>query len=774
MSSRKKPVDKKEKASRKQSEKKQSEKKPVEKKEKASRKKSEKNQLIKKKSKGGGGDNKVTLCNLPTLILTDSYKLSHQLMYPPGVKKMVAYGECRGPLKIDGKNIVINKNNENRLVNFGLRYIIENYIDKVITEDDINKVLSFYSKHGFLGSPYPLDENLLKDLIGKKPPIKIYGLPEGTVMLPKTPVYVIEAEEQYAPFVTYYETILTMIWYPIAVASLSRCCKEIFTQKYIDVGLDNTHYFINYSLHDFGFRGCSSIETSIIGGMSHLLNFKGTDTLSAAYYATYNYNQSSDKKNGGTLDNFEVKGTHIPLIQREKPLNQISKSIIPVQPNIPAVTPIEPTNINVIGESVAASEHSVMTSYKREFDAYLNILRKFGDKGAPVAIVMDSYNYENALFNVFPAAVKSYINERKNKGVSPVEKQNKTAIQYTDIDQGIFGNKPILTDEDILYLPNNFAITFRPDSGNPSAAVIQSLIAGVKLFGISEDSYEHNGIKYIIPRFVRTIQGDGINVFTIQNMLDVITTPNALGNGTWAFAPFSLLCGMGGGLLQKVNRDSVNFATKLCFVEYGDGKTPYINNKGNKIVMKAPATDKSKSSHPGKPYVIINKPGWNNVPCADVTSTRNEKIPYGNALKLFYNGISGTGISQDVLKNFTLLKETVEKNWKAAEKVKNLEDGLSDNLKNFKEELYTKIQSQNGEDNPQKYDDLVQDIINTDNSAFDEIQRYANNRVKTPFETFLNNNKKNENIDDKLTINDFLKSSPQTKTGGKKQKQMKK
>jgi hypothetical protein len=38
-------------------------------------------------------------------------------------------------------------------------------------------------------------------------------------------------------------------------------------------------------LHDFGFRGCTSVEQSVIGGCAHLLSFTGSDTMSAAYYA---------------------------------------------------------------------------------------------------------------------------------------------------------------------------------------------------------------------------------------------------------------------------------------------------------------------------------------------------------------------------------------------------------------------------------------------------------------------------------------------------------
>lgn len=48
---------------------------------------------------------------------------------------------------------------------------------------------------------------------------------------------------------------------------------------------------------------------------------------------------------------------------------------------------------------------------------------------------------------------------------------------------------------------------------------------------------------------------------------------------------------MGGGLLQKVNRDTMSFATKLSHIVYADGTAADI--------MKAPAKDSSKASLPG-------------------------------------------------------------------------------------------------------------------------------------------------------------------------------
>ena len=49
--------------------------------------------------------------------------------------------------------------------------------------------------------------------------------------------------------------------------------------------------------------------------------------------------------------------------------------------------------------------------------------------------------------------------------------------------------------------------------------------------------------------------------------------------------------GMGGGLLQKVNRDTMQFATKLCHIVYADGSA--------RDIAKMPKTDVQKCSLPG-------------------------------------------------------------------------------------------------------------------------------------------------------------------------------
>merc|ERR1719163_247642 len=48
-----------------------------------------------------------------------------------------------------------------------------------------------------------------------------------------------------------------------------------------------------FKLHDFGFRGVSSVESAAVGGGGHLVNFLGTDTMAALMLAKDYYSEDS-------------------------------------------------------------------------------------------------------------------------------------------------------------------------------------------------------------------------------------------------------------------------------------------------------------------------------------------------------------------------------------------------------------------------------------------------------------------------------------------------
>ena len=74
--------------------------------------------------------------------------------------------------------------------------------------------------------------------------------------------------------------------YPTSVATLSRRSRDIIEAAFeqsSDAGAASP--LLGSRFHDFGFRGCTCVEQTVLGGCAHLLNFDGTDTLSASYYA---------------------------------------------------------------------------------------------------------------------------------------------------------------------------------------------------------------------------------------------------------------------------------------------------------------------------------------------------------------------------------------------------------------------------------------------------------------------------------------------------------
>lgn len=152
----------------------------------------------------------------------------------------------------------------------------------------------FYSTHGVGGTPLPWPEDLFERIVSEHDgyfPVKVQALREGTCTHVRVPTFQITTEGCFAPLCTFLETLITHIWYPCTVATLSRRTRDVIEaafEKSCDAGAASP--MIASRLHDFGLRGCTTLDQGIIGGLSHLLSFDGTDNMPAAYYAQMHLN----------------------------------------------------------------------------------------------------------------------------------------------------------------------------------------------------------------------------------------------------------------------------------------------------------------------------------------------------------------------------------------------------------------------------------------------------------------------------------------------------
>ena len=285
--------------------------------------------------------------NFDNFILnTDSYKTSHWLQYPPNTEYVSSYIEARGG----------NSNFENVLF-FGLQAFLKQYLTKPITHADIDEAKVLLAAHGV-----PFNEAGWRQLVAKHGgllPLRIQAIPEGMVV-PTGQVLcqVVNTDPEFYWLTSYIETtLLRAIWYPSTVASLSYYCKQI-----IKAGLEKSADNLNnlpFKLHDFGARGVSSLESAALGALAHLVNFSGTDTLSAIVAANRWYGMQND----------------------------------------------------MTAFSIPAAEHSTMTTWGREHeaDAYGNMIAKFGGEGKTFAVVSDSYDLWNAIDNIWGGELKEKV-----------------------------------------------------------------------------------------------------------------------------------------------------------------------------------------------------------------------------------------------------------------------------------------------------------------------------------------------------------------------------
>jgi len=215
--------------------------------------------------------------------MTDSYKMTHFAQYPENTQKVYSYFEARKGAKFD------------KTVFFGLQYLLKEYLEgTVVTKEDVDAAEKIAAVH--FGNPDIFQRKRWDYIIEKydgRLPVEIKAVPEGTPVPVDNVLMTVENTDPNCFWLTnHLETMLTWVWHPSTVATLSRETKGII-KAYLEKSADNLN-LLPFKLHDFGFRGVSGREAAGLGGAGHLVNFMGTDTIHAMevamkyYYANLN------------------------------------------------------------------------------------------------------------------------------------------------------------------------------------------------------------------------------------------------------------------------------------------------------------------------------------------------------------------------------------------------------------------------------------------------------------------------------------------------------
>lgn len=410
----------------------------------------------------------------------DSYKTSMWKQLPPNTSGVYSYVESRG-------------GRYDEVVFFGLQAFIKEYLINPITQNDIDVADRIITQHG---EPFNKEgwEYILKEHNGYLP-IVINAVPEGSVVPIKNVLSTIEnTDPKCAWLTTCIETaLLRAIWYGSTVATQSWHIRQMIL-SYLEETGDPT--IIDFKLHDFGARGVSTLESAAVGGTAHLVNFLGTDNISALLFAEEYYSEQ------------------------------------------------------MAGFSIPASEHSISCAYgENEREYVLTMLNNFAKPGKLLAMVADTYNVFNFCRMLGEDA------EIREK----IENHAKTG--------GL--------------------VIIRPDSGDPTSVCSDIVRILDEQFG----SYI-NDKGYKVLNCVRIIQGDGVNEDSIKSILERF---KELGYST-----DNIAFGVGGALLQQLDRDTQKFALKCSAIRIDDVW---------KNVNKSPITDSGKASKAGRWTLYQNEAG---------------------------------------------------------------------------------------------------------------------------------------------------------------------
>jgi nicotinamide phosphoribosyltransferase len=235
----------------------------------------------------------------------------------------------------------------------------------------------------------------------------------------------------------------------------------------------------------------------------------------------------------------------------------------------------------VAGFSIPAAEHSTITSWGRkgEVDAYRNMLDQFARPGSILAVVSDSYDIYNAASKLWGEELRQQV-----------------------IDSGA-------------------TVVIRPDSGDP----VEVNMKLVEILG-EKFGYTVNAKGFKVLNNVRLIQGDGINERTVRSILGAFM---AMG-----WSADNIAFGMGGALLQIVDRDTQRFAMKASAAK--------INGEWVSVV-KDPVTDPGKKSKAGRVTLwqsggefvsAVEQPkGWHDRAVGDFVDVLEEVYRDGRLVK---------------------------------------------------------------------------------------------------------------------------------------------
>lgn len=446
-------------------------------------------------------------------LLTDYYKVGHVFQYPRNTTLVYSNLTPRNS-RLAGVD---------EMVFFGLQYFVKEYLVKYFNDHFFNQpkevVMAAYKRRVVtsLGAHLPSYDHLENLHTLGYLPVEIKALPEGSRVPVKVPcLTIVNSKPEFYWLTNFLESILSaIIWQPCTSATIAHEYRKLLDRYAAETGMPAD--FVKWQGHDFSFRGMSSLESAVTSGMGHLLSFTGTDTIPAIDALEEYYGADADRE--------------------------------------------------LIGGSVAATEHSVMCSGSKdgELDTFQRLITEVYPSGI-VSIVSDTWDLWKVCTD-YVSALKEVIIKRDGK------------------------------------------VVIRPDSGDPVKIICGDVDGKTEaerkgvvelLWDVFGGTVTDKGYK-LLDSHIGTIYGDSINLQRAEAICEGLKQKGFASQAVFGIGSFTY---------QYNTRDTFGMAMKATYVEVAGEGREIFKNPVTDDGMKRSATGLLQVKKENNTYVLYDKVSW--------------------------------------------------------------------------------------------------------------------------------------------------------------------
>lgn len=226
----------------------------------------------------------------------DFYKADHRRQYPDGTDMVYSNFTPRS----DRLAKVIREQFDGKIVYAGLQaflieFMIIQFADKFFNLPEEKAVKQFTRRMVTSLGPNNIGEDHIRALhrLGYIP-LEIRSLPEGSRVNMKVPVFTVKNTlPEFFWLTNAMETVLSMFtWKTCTSATLAYEYRKLLDAYAEKTG--TAKEFVQWQGHDFSMRGMSGFDDAMMSGFGHLLSFTGTDTIPAIDFAEQYYLADAD------------------------------------------------------------------------------------------------------------------------------------------------------------------------------------------------------------------------------------------------------------------------------------------------------------------------------------------------------------------------------------------------------------------------------------------------------------------------------------------------